>query len=276
MSGCEKRQANRETTSAEDNDLAESLFDDVFKNVEEAQNEELEGDGKTYAVEHTFGDCATITIDGLGTDVWPKTLTLDFGETYCEGDDGKMRRGVITAVYSGPYRTSGSTVTITPTNYFVNDNNVAGQKTVTNLGNNSSGQLQYRVEVSGTITTPDGDEISHTSTRTRTWVEGQETGFFTLDNNGQWMGLDGILDDVWEITGNGTGNNRDGRDYTVDITTALRVQWCGLRIAVTEGVIEIAPEDLKVRTVDFGSGQCDREFTVTIGNKEYTVSSSGS
>ena len=150
------------------------------------------------------------------------------------------------------------------------------QATITNNGTNGAGQLNYSVVIQNASISNDDGTATWSSTRTRTWVEGQETGFFTLDNNGQWMGLDGILDDVWEITGNGTGNNRDGRDYTVDITTALRVQWCGLRIAVTEGVIEIAPEDLKVRTVDFGSGQCDSEFTVTIGNKEYTVSSSGS
>ena len=275
-SGCGKRKDNRSTTSAEDNDLAESLFDDVFKNVEESQGEELEGEGKTFNAEHTFGDCATITIDGLGTETWPKTLTIDFGSTNCEGDDGKTRRGSITAVYSGPYRTAGTSITITTNNYYVDDHHVDGTKVVTNLGNNASGQLQYQVEVNGVITTSGGDEITHTSTRTRTWVEGQNTGFFTLDANGQWMGLDGILDDVWEITGSGSGNNRNGRDYTFDITNALRVQWCGFRVAITSGTIELVPEDLKTRTVDFGNGDCDGEFTVTISNKEYTVSSSGS
>ena len=123
---CEKRKANRETTSAEDNDLAESLFDDLLSNVEESQGEELEGEGKTFTAEHTFGDCATVTIDGLGTGTWPKTLTIDFGSTNCTGDDNKNRRGSIVAVYSGPYREAGSSVTITPTNYHVNDHHVEG------------------------------------------------------------------------------------------------------------------------------------------------------
>lgn len=274
-SGCGKRKANRETTSAKDDNIAETMFDDVFKNVEEAQDEELEGEGKTFTAEHTFGDCATIDINGA-TGEWPKTLSIDFGTTGCEGSDGKVRKGVITAVYSGPYRETGSTVTITPSNYYVDNYLVEGSKVVTNLGNNADNQLQFRVDVDGTVTTPDGDEIAHESTRTRTWVEGQNTGFFTVDGNGQWMGLDGILDDVWEITGNGSGTNREGRDYTVNITNPLRVEWCGYRVAITSGTIDLVPDELKTRTIDFGSGACDEEFTVTIGNKEYTVSSSGS
>lgn len=85
-----------------------------------------------------------------------------------------------------------------------------------------------------------------------------------------WYGVDGIYDDVWEVTGSADGINTDGRAFDVDITTTLRVQWCEPYIEVTQGIVEIQPEDLKLRTVDFGDGTCDNEATAAIGNKSYT------
>ena len=39
---------------------------------------------------------------------------------------------------------------------------------------------------------------------------------------------------------------------------------------VTEGILEIQAEDLKLRKVDFGDRECDRTYVVTIGKKYYT------
>ena len=265
FASCEKSKLNRATTSSEDNELAENMFNDVFKVVEEtAQEEDLEGEGKTERMERSFGSCATVTIDPpLPDQTFPKTITIDFGTSGCTGDDGRVRTGKIVAVMSGLYREEGTVIDVTPDNYTVNGYSVNGSKTITNNGRNGSGNLSYSVNVSNAkIISPDGDEVSWNSTRTREWIEGEETNFWT-------DGLSGILDDVYLITGNASGTNRDGRAFTVTITKALRAQldcrW------ITSGTIELEPDKLKKRTIDFGNGGCDNEATVEISDKSYTI-----
>ncbi|HIA05239.1 MAG TPA: hypothetical protein EYN71_00740, partial [Flavobacteriales bacterium] len=47
LSACKKRKLNKQTTTAEDNALAEDVFDDIFKNINEAADEQnLDGTAK--------------------------------------------------------------------------------------------------------------------------------------------------------------------------------------------------------------------------------------
>ena len=275
IGSCKKSKLNKQTTTAEDNALAEDLFDDIFKNINEAADEEnLDGTKKAAPLDYTFSShCATVTLnppawDSSGTwnATFPKTLTIDFGSTNCQGNDGKNRRGKIVSVFTGKHNVTGTVTTTTLVDYYVNDHRVEGTKKVTHTGTNS-----FAIVVDGKIISPNADEVSWTSTRTRTWIEGQNTNFWTLNTDTSCcMFFNGILDDVYSITGNASGTNRNGRTFTADITTPLRVQFCGWIPEITQGVIEIQPEDLKKRTVDFGSQECDRTFTVEIGKKTYT------
>ena len=281
FNSCKKSKLNKETTSAEDNALAEDSFDDVFKNISEAAEDlNLDGTAKMGVVkDYTFGaHCATVTLDPPAWDsnsvwnsVFPKTLTIDFGTTNCVGYDNKARRGKIISVFSGKYNTPGTTITTSLDNYHVDDYHIEGVKSVTNNGN-----FSFSITVVGKITSPDGsDEVTWNSTRTRKWIEGQNTNFFTLDPLGNWMGLNGIYDDVYSITGTANGVNRNGRSYSAKITTPLRVEFCTVTpiisvLEITEGIIELEPYKLKVRSVDFGNRTCDRTFEVTIGNKTFT------
>ncbi|MFQ5335556.1 MAG: hypothetical protein ACE5DN_05720, partial [Flavobacteriales bacterium] len=262
---CQKRKLNKDTSSSEDDALAESMFDDVFKVVDESAKDE--GLDKMGGHPYTFSGsnaCATITIDPpVGDSTWPKIMTIDFGTSGCTGSDGRTRKGKIVADISGKYRDEGTVTKITPENYYVDDNKIEGSKVVTNKGRNSSNNLWYTVEVNGTVTTVDGDEITWVSSREREWVEGEATTFWT-------DGINGILDDAYDITGNGSGVNRNGRAYSVEITKALHVQFCGWIPEVTSGTIELIPEDLKSRTVDFGDGDCDNQATATIGKRTYS------
>ena len=280
LSACKKRKLNKQTTTAEDNALAEDVFDDIFKNINEAADEQnLDGTAKMgWSQDYTFASsCATVTLNPPAWDTtmsppawnntFPKTLTIDFGSTNCVGNDSKARRGKIISVFTGKHNEAGTVVTTTLDNYHVNDYHVEGTKTVTNNGSNT-----FSIEVDGMVTSPDGnDEVSWTSTRTRTWIEGQNTNFWTLNPDGTCCAaLDGILDDVYSITGTASGNNRNGRNFEVEITVPLRVEFCGWIPEITEGIVEIQPEDLKLRKVDFGDRECDRTYVVTIGKKAYT------
>lgn len=236
---------NNDYTSAVDNSFGESMFNDMLKQADQAAEE--------GGVRGMMDACIdTIVID---TTVMPRTMLIDFGSVNCTGQDGRARRGSILVTFTGPYRAVGTVITITPQDYYVNDHKVEGSKTVTNLGPNTDGHTQFAIAVNGTITAPNNAWTStHTASRVRTWIQGEET--LT-----PW-------DDVYLITGNGSGTNRNGVPYTLTITQALRVEvgcW-----HVVSGKLEITPQGLATRYVDFGNGSCDGTVTVTVNGFTFT------
>jgi hypothetical protein len=254
---CAKRKANKETSDFEDNALAEVGFNDALK-VAEAAMSDSSLNKSVSSFKSVFSSCASVTIDPpAGTATFPKTITVDFGNGGCEDAYGIERKGKVIVTLTDKYRNTGSVTTLTTQGYYVEGYKVEGTKTVTNKGENARGNLEYSVEIkNGKITYPDGDITTMESSRVREWTEGQSTVFNPFD-------------DVYSITGTASGINRDGRAYTLTITSALRVQlncrW------ITQGTLEIQPEDLKLRTVDFGAGACDNDATVNIGKKTYNV-----
>lgn len=275
---CKKARLNKETTTDEDNSLAESSFDDIDKTAsevavkEEGVKQRLDANASPA---FTFGaNCATIIHLGKNNDTlstrindvltivdstgifdvtnFPRTIIIDFG-TGCTGSDGRVRKGIIKVSITGKFWIAGTVITHTLENYYVNDHHVEGTRSVTH-----SSTDVWDVVVSGAkITDPDGKTITWQSTRTRTRTGGKATPF-------------NIFDDTYSITGTASGTNRDGRNFTVNITTALHLQACNWIAEITKGVVEIQPEDLKLRTIDFGDGTCDNEGTVTVGNKTKT------
>lgn len=286
ITACKKSRMNKETTSEADNSTAESMFDDVGKTTDQvADDENLDGSQKTGApAEYLFASTTCTPVITINPPAWdtatgqwnptfPKTLTIDFGTAGCLGADGKTRKGKIIVTTTGKYRDAGTVITTTLDNFYVSDNgtdfyHIEGTRTVTNQGN-----YTFSVVVSGAkITHPDGTFLTWESTRTRTWIEGMNTGFLSLKSDSTCcMWWTGILDDVYSVTGSGSGVNRDGIAFTVTVTEALRVQFCGYKVEVTDGVVEIQPDGLKKRTVDFGDGTCDNSATVSVGNKTKTI-----
>lgn len=263
MSSCKKRKLNRDTSSSKDDAIAENAYNDVFKVVDENAGENAtlssQRTGEAYKL---ASNCATVTLSPADTVTWPKTLTIDFGNG-CTGNDGRTRKGKIIAVFTGKYRTPGTTITITPDNYYVNDHKVEGTKVVKNMGKNSDNHTYYEINVDGKVTKPDGGVITWKSTRIREWIEGENTTFWS-------NGISGILDDKYKITGSGSGTSANNINYTVTIKEPLILQFCGYIPEIVQGKISIQPEDLKERLIDFGNGSCDNQATLTIGNKTYT------
>ncbi len=259
LSSCRR---NRDSTlSSSNNALAESMFDDVYKQIDDAASQEDSLTSKTGTYNLITSQCATVTLEPVNIgDQWPKRLTIDFGTTNCTGSDGKVRSGKIICEFTGLYREQGTMITTTLDNYHVNGNLVEGTHIVTNEGRNSDNNIYFSIDVIGAeVVTPDGT-ISWTSSRTRTWVEGEETTFWT-------DGIPGITDDVYEIEGNATGVNIEGNAFSVVVTEALRVQ-IGCRW-VTKGKLELTPQNLSTRTVDYGDGNCDNQASVEVNGNTY-------
>ncbi len=251
----DKDPKDSDTSAASDNALAEGTYNDVNNIADEASTGTL----SSYFIANTsdsksiLSTCAVITNDTLVT---PHILTINFGTTNCLCGDSRYRRGIINVSYSGHYRDSASTHTITFTNYYVNDNQILGTKTVTNNGHNAAGNLSFSVVVNGQIIKPSGGgTINWTSTRTREWIVGESTP--------PWY------DDVYLITGSANGTNAAGVSFNMTITSALRRE-IGCRHFVS-GSLTLTPSSKPTRYVDFGTGACDNQATVTINGNVYNI-----
>jgi hypothetical protein len=206
----------------------------------------------------TIGACATVTND---TTVTPHKLTIDFGPTDCTCLDLKRRRGKIIVTYAGHYKDSGSKHTITLSNYFVNDIQITGSKTVTNMGANGLGQVWYNVTVSDSIILGTDSIISWTGNRTRTWL----AGYSTADRS----------DDVYAIGGTTVLTRANGHVFTHAISStdplkiALACSW------IESGTVTISSTSFvggdRVLNYGYGGGGCDDLAELTIAGHTYHI-----
>lgn len=239
-----------DTSVSADDALAESLYDDVANIANDAY--ENGSDGLKSSTESLYlNGCATVTLD---TTVFPRELTIDFGPENCLCRDGRYRRGKILVTFNGRYWRPGTVRTYGFDGYYVNDIGVDGTKVITNMGFNEDGHPYFNIESVGVITRPSGATFSWNSSKVREWIEGYTTR--------------PRLDDVYLITGNSTGIKANGLTWSREIINPLRVE-IGCRWIVS-GTMEIAPEGLPVRLVDWGSGECDNIITVLVNGNVYT------
>ncbi|HTL81270.1 MAG TPA: hypothetical protein VL651_06180 [Bacteroidia bacterium] len=260
FSSCRRETEDNDTNTAGDNAFAESAFNDVTNISDEAG---YTGTLSNYRLANSEGiiasSCATITFDSANT-ANQDTIHINFGTTDCTCNDGRTRRGEIIVFYSGRYRDSASTHTITFNDYYVNDNHVMGTKTVVNNGHNAAGHLVYTITVTdGRIDLANnGGTIYWNSTRQREWTSGESTMIWS--------------DDVYSITGTASGEGTDGHHFDVLITSPLiRNMTLGCRRHFVQGTLKLTPDNKPERIVDFGSGACDDIATVTINNHVYTI-----
>lgn len=246
-----EKDEDTETITSKDNALAEVTYNDVSNIADQASK------SSTLATYSSASCGVIITRDTISV---PHTITVNFGTSNCLCADGRYRRGIINVSYTGSYRDSASTHTITFTDYYVNDNKVSGTKTVVNNGHNSAGNLTYSITVNGQIDKATGATVSWTSSRTREWIDGENTLTWS--------------DDVYLITGSANGvstpaSGSSGTSFNMTITTALRKE-IGCRHFVS-GKFDLTPSGKATRHVDFGTGACDNEATVTINGHLHNV-----
>jgi len=251
FSSCDRQADDKDTTIASDNALAEQLFSDVKNIADQASDGQLTTFIPYYG-ETILSGCATITLDNTSS---PKTITVDFGSSNCLCNDNRTRKGKILISFTGLYRDSGTVITITFDNYFVNDNQILGTKTITNKGKNANGNLNYDLVIDGKIKKAGGDSIIWISNRNNEWIEGSATP--------SWW------DDVYLITGDASGVSAAGISFDLDITKALRKE-IGYKHLVS-GTIELQPQGKVKRMIDYGDGTRDNKATVTINGKSFDI-----
>lgn len=270
FSSCKKKSTTAEdsdTSSASDNSMAQQHYNDLNTMADEALRNGTESIYKISNPASVLSVCAAVDLNS-GTKVnfaidGQDTITVDFGTSNCLCNDNRYRRGKVIFIYSGPYRTIGSVITITTSNYFVNDNQVLGTKTITNIAPPTGINGRHSIVVTGTIIKANsGGTITWNSTRQRDWVSG--------DTLQMWN------DDVYHITGTANGTSASGATFTSTITSALIRQFSVTNPACRKyfigGTIDHTPSGKATRTINFGDGvTCDNVATVTINGHTYTI-----
>jgi hypothetical protein len=124
-------------------------------------------------------------------------------------------------------------------------------KTVTNMGNNSTGQPYFDVVVNGAITTVAGVTMTASWTRVRTWT----AGYTTLGDR---------TDDVYSISGSGTLTRPAGVVNVSIAPTAPLIVARNCHNIEAGTVIYTLPSGL-TRTLNYGNTPvCDNLATLTL------------
>ncbi len=157
----------------------------------------------------TLTSCFTVTVaknaDGA---FYPRVWTVDYLGESCTLFNGYTKKGKIHVSLSDFWKNPGSLKTVTYEDYYFNGNKMDGVKTILNTGLNDKGNLTFAKTVTGaSLKYIDGSSISWECKKQSELIAGGSTFLFA--------------DDVWSVTGTGTGINLDKKNYTLTITTPL-------------------------------------------------------
>lgn len=258
FSSCVKdKEKDSDTNASRNESVAEAYFNELSSISDQAaKNGELSGFKLAEDAGSMLATCAIITIDTSSSvsAANPDTFIVDFG-TGCLGNDGKTRRGILVITATGRYFETGSVITIRPSNYFVNDNQITGFRRVTNLGPTATNQPRISIEVNGSvILANNGGTITWIANRIGTWLTGFNTPFL-------------FFDDEYGFTGTSSGSITNGSSWNTVINTQLVYRHSCRQIV--SGTSTVSPDNKPDRLVDFGNGVCDNTATVTINGNTY-------
>jgi len=257
FTGCKKDSnkgnTNTETSVDRSSILAEQTFNDIGNYSVSAMSTGKSMIGSGKSVMSPDASCLQISFD---LSAMPYKLILDFGTANCMCEDGLNRRGKIIVSYSSVFGDSLATLNTTLENFYVNDNQITGTRTLTNKGHNAAGHINWDVIVDGSIVLASGEGtiVYHASHNTE-MIEGEYSPLYT--------------DNVFSVTGSANGTAITGQAFSSHITTPLISKMtCGYFVS---GVVEITPAAEPVRTLNYGTGECDNKATVTVSGITFEI-----
>jgi len=257
---CQKDASTVEQESykvADDNAVSDAVFEDVFGTADNAEIilDQAGKIGESKSMEIFADSCPTVIITHPETGIWPKIVTVDFGEG-CSGLYDNTRAGKIIIEVTGPRLDIGTKRTVKFENYYFNGIKVEGTKVVENTGYNENQNLVCSVSLSGgKLTLPDGRFVERSFVHQREWIAG------LLTRN--------IWDDECLITGTATGTTIEGVAYTNTIITALH--WQRTCFFIVSGVVKMERDGKEAVETDYGSGDCDAVAVVTKGGESKEI-----
>jgi hypothetical protein len=261
FTSCQKDTTTTDQASinmADDDAVSDAVFEDIFSTTDNADIilDQMAKGADTKSMVVLADSCPTVTITNPETGIWPKILTVDFGEEGCSGLYDNSRAGKIIIEVTGPRLETGTKRTVSFENYYFNGIKVEGTKVVENTGYNENQNLVCSVTLTGgKLTLPDGRFIERSFVHQREWIAG------LLTKN--------IWDDECLVTGTATGISLEGVGYTNTIMTALL--WKRVCFFIVSGVVKIEREGKPDVEINYGTGECDAKAVVTKGGESKEI-----
>ena len=234
--------------------IAERMFNDVGKYTSGVLTDNKKSTLKSIAADVSpISSCLRVYFDFNSS---PNKLVLDFGTENCFCEDGQNRRGKILITYDGGYTDSTATLNTTFDGYYVNNNQVTGNRTLSYKGYNQAKKPNWTVIVNGSvILANNGGTITYQATHNTAMVEGENT----MD----------YKDNVFETTGSASGITPAGQAFTALVTTPLiSTMKCNNFV---KGVVELTPSGEPKRTLNYGEGDCDNKASLTVSGITFNV-----
>lgn len=248
FTSCKKEEADTDTQSAVDYAYLKLGFNTILPVTNNITvNEEGLDKTNTYT-------CATVTRIAGDTTNWPASgdtlvYEVNYGTIGCVDHDGRTKTGILIVSFYSNFQLTGGQVKVEPSNFKVDGLAYEGAMTLQNNGNYSFTKVITNGKCIASTWT-----IEYDGTNTLTWLSGYNTPADPLD-------------DSYSYSESADCMNRKGTAFTVGTTSAI-VKNCDCKW-ISQGTVEITPSGLATRTIDFGTGLCDNDATLTINGKVF-------
>lgn len=241
--------STEETNSYKTEEDLERAFGAVESITNAGMNYATENSSQRMAENGEFA-CATVEFEGTKDQ---GIVVIDYGAVGCQGPDGRIRRGKVIIEYNGRRIFFGSVVYTELENFYLDDLKIEGVLKSENISKDLS-KPKFKITVTnGMIMWPDESYTTWTLNRFHEWT-------FSPDLNEVQL----------IVTGTSSGWTRYFKNFSSEIVKPLVFKGeCFLQgnYIPSEGTKLINLEDFDEIIIDYGEGDCDREITVTIGDK---------
>lgn len=181
--------------------------------------------------EYDFGTCGGYAFDGI-----PRT--------------GKWR----ITFRNGGIKKPGASMLIQLLNYKLSTITYSADSIVFKNGGMTNGVYTYTISVYNGVCTASTWTISYNSTRS-----------VSVDTKNTTDPSDDI---VTIVSGTANGKNREGRAFNVNIKNLTKPANCKY---ITKGTVEITPDKLSPRIINYGDGTCDNKAVLTINGNSFEI-----
>lgn len=249
-SSCRKsdRDDDKTTNTSQDYAMVQSMAMDVFKIIHQAalSSQGISANNLTTAT--TIFGCDTLIVDTISS---PMNIIVQF--TDCSAS-GIVRNGKIKATFSSKYDIAGANVNISFIDYAHNTMPVSGAIKIVNTGiNNGSPTYSFSTNEFKVEEGWKNRAVYWNANQSLTQTSGETTADFS--------------DDSYTVKGISNGRTFAGNTFT---TNTEGLNFSGNCNWVSSGIATVSPENLALRTLDFGLG-CDNNAVVTFFGKQHEI-----
>lgn len=193
-------------------------------------------------------DTLDVNADGF-YDNGPVTFQIDYGTTGCAGVDGIIKTGKINITTAKRWSKFNNSITVELVGYKYGNISYTGTVTIS-----KPDSVTITTSVINGHCTDGTWNIDYACSKTMKQIAGYST-------------KNDLTDDAYSIYGTSNGTNRDGRTFTTSISSSNPIVKYANCKWISSGVIEVTPNGLDPRSVDFGSGTCDDDATFTVNGQ---------